>query len=68
MDDPTSLLFGLGCFTVAEVARVGDGVVQIVIETGSREAAYPRCGGPVEPGEGSPRSNDRDLWMTSTAG
>jgi len=33
MDDPTSLLFGLGSFAVVDVSRVADGAVQVVIET-----------------------------------
>jgi transposase len=44
MDDPTSLLLGLDTFAVADVMRVADGIVQVVIETRSREAACPQCG------------------------
>ena len=33
MDDPTSLLFGLDGFRVIEVVRVGNRVVQVLIET-----------------------------------
>lgn len=44
MEDPTSLLLGLDTFAVADVMRVADGIVQVVIETRSREAACPACG------------------------
>jgi len=44
MNDPTSLLFGLDSFVVLDVGRVEDQVVQVVIESRSREAGCPGCG------------------------
>jgi putative MFS transporter len=46
MDDPTSLLFGLGSFRVVDVVRVADGVVRVVIETVELQGMYPDCGQP----------------------
>jgi hypothetical protein len=44
MDDPTSLLFGLDEFTVVDVVRVADGLVEVVIETTKPVSACPDCG------------------------
>jgi len=45
MDDRTTLLFGLGEFTVTDVSRVQSGdAVRVVIETVRRESACPDCG------------------------
>ena len=44
MDDRTTLLFGLGEFTVVDVDRVGADAVRVVVETVVREAACPECG------------------------
>jgi hypothetical protein len=44
MDDPTSLLFGLDEFTVVDVVRVADELVQVVVETANAESACPDCG------------------------
>ena len=44
MKDRTTLLFGLGEFTVVDVDRVGSDAVRVVVETVVREAACPECG------------------------
>ena len=44
MKDRTTLLFGLGEFTVVDVDRVGADAVRVVVETVAREAACPECG------------------------
>jgi hypothetical protein len=44
MDDRTSLLFGPETFRVVDVVRVGDQVVQVVIETVAPQGACPDCG------------------------
>jgi len=44
MDDRTTLLSGLGEFTVVDVDRVGSDAVRVVVETVVREAACPECG------------------------
>ena len=44
MDDPTSLLFGLDEFTVVDVVRVAEGLVEVVVETANAESACPDCG------------------------
>jgi len=44
MDETTSVLFGLDDHRVLDVARVGDRVVRVVIETVEREGACPACG------------------------
>jgi transposase len=55
MDDTTSLLFGLDSFRVADVVRVADRVVQVVVETVERQAICPDCG------QSSTRVKDRQL-------
>ena len=44
MKDRTTLLIGLGEFTVVDVDRVGSDAVRVVVETVVREAACPVCG------------------------
>ena len=56
MDDPTSLLFGLDEFTVVDVMRVADGLVEVVIETTESVLTCPDC--PVC-GRASARVKDR---------
>jgi transposase len=62
MNDPTSLLFGLDGFAVLDVVRVEDGgVVRVVIETVSAEAACPDCGVVSSRIKDRPTSRIRDL-------
>jgi transposase len=44
MDDPTLLLLGLDEFTVVDVVRVAEQLVEVVIETPNPVSACPDCG------------------------
>jgi hypothetical protein len=44
MDEATSLLFGLDAFRVADVVRVADAVIRVVIETVEAQEICPDCG------------------------
>jgi transposase len=44
MDEATSVLFDLDCFRFVDVARVCDGVVQVVVETVETQGMCPECG------------------------
>ena len=61
MDDPTSLLFGLDEFSVVDVVRVADGLVEVVVETIKLESACPDCGCPSARVKDRPRVQVTDL-------
>ena len=68
MDDPTSLLFGLGSFAVVDVSRVADGAVQVVIETRETRAACPDCGVLTSRVQGRPLVRIKDLPASGQPG
>ena len=61
MGDPTSLLFGLDEFTVVDVVRVADELVQVVVETANAESACPDCGRRSGRVKDRPRVRIKDL-------
>jgi transposase len=61
MDDTTSLLFGLDSFRVVDVVRVGDQIVQVVIETVARQGICPGCGAESTRVKDRPLARMRDL-------
>ena len=61
MDDPMSLLFGLDGFRVIEVVRVGNRVVQVLIETVENSWACPDCGARSSRVKDRPKVQVKDL-------
>jgi transposase len=61
MGDPTSLLFGLDEFTVVDVVRVAEGLVEVVVETANAESACPDCGTRSGRVKDRPRVRIKDL-------